>query len=302
MNALPTAQLKLEAPVDFGRPFIPEVLTPLSFTPLHRELDPRHRLRYNQLQGLYFNEQIVFFETLIGGGLMQALLREEWPDAFRAQLQEFWSDEVRHTEMFRALNRRAAPQLYRDGDSHFIRVPAPAMALLRWTTSRPRLFGLYLWLMLLMEERALYYSAQYMRSRETLEPHFVAAYRAHLMDEAGHVRTDQHLLERWWPKVSPHLRRANAKGLAWMIREFFSAPKRGQLSVIDTLAAEFPELNGLVPEMKRQMLNLAADERYLFSIYSRDITPRCFAAFDQWPEFRVLERAMPGYRFGEQPC
>lgn len=282
--------------VDFGRHFIPEVLTPLYFTPLYRELDARHRLRYNQLQGLYFNEQIVFFETLIGAGLIQGLMRADWPADFKTQLQALWDDEVRHTEMFRRLNRRCAPELYDNTDSCFIRVPRPWMALLRSTTRHPRFFPLYLWLMLLMEERSLYYSGQFIRSKETLEPNFVAAYRAHLLDEASHVRCDQELLDRWWPDMPRAVRRFNARLFAWMVKEFFSAPRRGQMSVVHRLISEFPELQPRRAEIERQLLALAADDRYHISIYSRDITPRCFARFDQWPELRVLERVMPGYR------
>ncbi len=282
--------------VDFARHFIPEVLTPLFFTSIYSELDARHRLRYNQLQALYFNEQIIFFETLIGTGLMQGLLHTGWPEDFRAKLQDLWDDEVRHTEMFRRLNRRCAPELYGGTDSCFIRVPRAWMAVLRWTTQHPRFFPLYLWLMLLMEERSLYYSGQFIRSKEKLEPNFVAAYRAHLLDEASHVRCDQELLDRWWPGVPHGRRRWNARLFAWMVHEFFSAPRRGQLSVVRRLMGEFPQLQPLRAEIERQLLALDTDERYHFSIYSREITPRCFASFDQWPEFRVLERVMPGYR------
>lgn len=282
--------------VDFGRPFIPEVLTPLFFTPVYRELEARHRLRYNQLQAFYFNEQIVFFETLIGQGLMQGLLRAEWPADLRRRLEELWEDERRHTEMFRRLNRTCAPELYDGTDACFIRVPQPWMALLRWTTRHPRAFPLYLWLMLLMEERSLYYSGQYIRAKETLEPHFVGAYRAHLVDEASHVRCDQELIDRSWPGLPRALRACNARLLAWMVREFFSAPRRGQLSVVRRLAHECPELQARLPEIERQLLALGSDDRYHVSIYSRDITPRCFAYFDEWPEFRALERVMPGYR------
>jgi hypothetical protein len=122
-------------------------------------------------------------------------------------------------------------------------------------------------------------------------------YRKHLIDEASHVRCDQDLLDRWWPNVPPHIRRVNAQLLAWIVGEFFSAPKRGQLSVIVTLAREFPELQPHVPTLMGQLLELAEDAEYRQSMYSREVTPRSFARFDQWPEFRVLEKAMPGYRF-----
>ena len=121
VSAATAASLKGE-PVDFGRKFIPDELTPLSHTPAWHRLEPEHRLRYNQLQAFFFNEQIVFFETRIGSGLMQALLREGWPDDFRKSLRRLWHDELRHTDMFRRLNRHCAPYLYTDSDFHFRRV------------------------------------------------------------------------------------------------------------------------------------------------------------------------------------
>jgi hypothetical protein len=296
VNAVPAAHPLQGRPVDFGRPFIPQDLTPLYHTPAYAELEPRHRLRYNQLQAFFFNEQIVFFETLIGAGLMQALLRENWPDGFGETLRQLWHDHVRHTAMFRRLNRRCAPELYGSGDSHFIRVVRPWKMVLRWTTRRPHVFPLYLWLMLLQEERSLYYSGRFIRCRHALEPRWVAAYRNHLIDEANHVRCDQDLIDRWWPSVSAPVRRINAQLLAWIIAEFFSVPNRGQLSVLVTLAREFPELQPRLPYLIGQILSLAADKRYQLSVYSREVTPRSFARFDQWPELRVLERVMPGYR------
>jgi hypothetical protein len=53
----------------------------------------------------------------------------------------------------------------------------------------------------------------------------------------------------------------------------------------------------LQAELEQQTRALTADARYRRSIYSREVTPRPFALFDQWPEFRVLESAMPGYRY-----
>ncbi len=44
--------------------FIPERLTPLPFTPAWSALNPAEQLRYNQLHGLFFHEQIIFFEQV----------------------------------------------------------------------------------------------------------------------------------------------------------------------------------------------------------------------------------------------
>jgi len=285
--------------VDYGRKFIPENLTPLFYAPVYRQLTQEQRLRYNQLHALYFNEQIILFETAIGRGMLETLQHQPWPDGFGERLRQFWDDERRHSEMFRQLNRRCAPELYANGQFHFIELPRAGSAALRWATRHPRAFPLFIWLMFLQEERSLYYSKEFIRQRDGLEPHFVATFRAHLADEVRHVACDQELIERLWRQANPYLRRANARLFAWMLDEYFFTPKRAQLRVVETFARESAELRGLEREMRSQVLALSADQDYQRTLYSRKIVPRCFEWFDQWPEFRPLERVMAGYRWAE---
>jgi hypothetical protein len=296
-KAMTAALQGMTSPVDFGRRFIPEKLTPLYHAPVYQRLAPEHRLRYNQLQALYFNEQIIFFESMIGQGVMEGLLRQDWPDGFGAKVRRFADDEIGHTEMFRRLNRRCAPQYYGAADFHFIRAPRYWLAALRRVTRHPRFFTLFIWLMLLQEERSLYYSREFIRHSEDIEPQFVACHRAHLADEVSHVRWDQELLDRLWRPARRWRRKMNARLFAWMMGEFFSTPKRGQLQVLGSLVRECPALAGQEADLHRQLALLPADETYQLSLYSREIVPQCFARFDQWPELRVVERAIRGYRF-----
>lgn len=289
MNDVATVPLSEDSPVDSGKPFIPEELTPLFYTPSYRDLTAGQRLRYNQLHALYFNEQIMFFERVLCCRILEALLREPWPDRVAAGLREFRDEERRHTEMFLRLNRLCAPRLYADRDFHFVQVPATWRAVLKWAVDHPALFPLFFWLMLLQEERALFYSKRYIRQRETIEPHFVKAHRLHLADEVGHVAWDEELIDALWWRARPWRRKMNARLFAWMLEEFFGAPKRAQLRVIDELGRELPELRERLPEMRRQLLALSQDEAYRTSLYSRQIIPRTFARFDESAEFRGLE-------------
>ncbi|MFL6236920.1 MAG: diiron oxygenase [Thermoanaerobaculia bacterium] len=286
--AKPAIPLLEDVSVDTGRPFIPAEITPLFHTPCYRDLTEAQRLRYNQLHALYFNEQISFFETALGQPVLSALLREPWPEGLAEGLRQFQEEERQHTEMFRRLNRLCAPRLYESADLHFVRVPAFWTRVMRWAVSHPLSLPLFLWLMLLQEERSLYYSRAYLRSSEPLEPLFVETHRHHMADEARHVRWDEELLDALWLRASSPLRAVNARLFAWMLEEFFGAPKRAQLSVIEELAREVPEIRGRLPEMRRQMLALGRDEAYRETLYSRDIVPRTFARFDQCPEFRTL--------------
>jgi hypothetical protein len=274
--------------VDPARFFIPAELTPLFHTSVYRELTEPQRLRYNQLHALYFNEQIQYFETALGRPILAALLREPWPDRLAAGLRQFHDEELQHTEMFRRLNRLAAPHLYQDGDLRFVRVPAFWTAVMRWAVDHPLSMPLFLWLMLLQEERSLHYSKIYLRHPAPLDPLFVETHRLHLMDEAKHVRWDEELLDVLWQRASPLVRALNARLFAWMLEEFFGAPKRAQLRVVEELAREMPDLRGRLPEMRRQLLALSRDETFRKTLYSREIVPRTFARFDECPELRGL--------------
>jgi hypothetical protein len=281
-------EANLPGGVDPAKPFIPAELTPLFHTPVYRELTEAQRLRYNQLHALYFNEQIQFFETALGRPILSALLREPWPDRLADGLRQFQADELQHTEMFRRLNRLAAPRLYGGGDLRFVQIPAFWTAVMRWAVDHPVSLPLFLWLMLLQEERSLYYSRAYIRNQASLEPLFVETHRLHLADEARHVRWDEELLDALWLRTSPLLRALNARLFAWMLEEFFGAPKRAQLRVVEELAREMPDLREHLPEMRCQLLALSRDETYRKTLYSREIVPRTFARFDECPELRGL--------------
>lgn len=294
MNATAVAFILEETPVDHGKRFIPDEFTPLSYTRSYRELTDEQRLRYNQLQALYFNEQIIFFEKTIGRKVLEALLRESWPQRLEQGMRQFSEEERQHTEMFRRQNQRCAPQFYAANDFYFIDPPGAWMGVLDAATRYPRFFTMFLWLMLLQEERSLFYSKRFIAQREALEPHFVETHRVHLADEVGHVRWDEELIEELWHRANPLLRKMNARLFAWMLGEFFNAPKRAQLRVVKQLAREFPVLRASEAEMRRQILALSSDEQYQESLYSREIVPRAYAWFDKWPEFRALENC--GYR------
>ena len=281
--------------VDFTRKFMPEALTPLYHTPAYEHLTAEQRLSYNQLNALYFNEQTIFFEKSFARTVLGKLAAEPLSDALKAGLRQFMEEEEQHSEMFRQLNRKCAPELYTHSDFYFIRVPAFAQRLLSGLSRQPKLFPAFLWLMYLQEERGLFYGRCFLQSSGELEPHFVETQRKHLADEAGHVRWDQALLDTIWPQTHPILRKLNASFLAWLIGEYFSAPKRAGIKVLHGLIEKHPELRPQQEELRRHLLNLRKDQAYRCSFYSAANVPGTFEHFDRWPEFRALTRVMPGY-------
>ena len=283
-------------PIDFSRPFMPERLTPLYFTAAFSELSAAQQLRYNQLHAGYVLEQTIFFESLMARPILHYYRTQPLPAGWAAGLEGFIAEEERHSEMFRALNRRCFPQTYGAGDFHFIRVPPWSASGLGAWVRRPGLFPLFLWLMLLEEERSLFYAKEFVRAADELEPNFVAVQKAHLADEAGHIQWDEKLLDWAWARTGGWLRLLNGRLFRWLVAEYFNMPKRGGLRVLDGLAAEFPDLRPKLSAMKTEVLALSKNRDYHLSTYSRTITPRAFRRFDACPEFWALERILFGYR------
>ena len=243
----------------------------------------------------------MFFEKSFARTLLASLLREPLPVELKNGLRQFMEEEEQHSEMFRQLNLQCAPEYYANRAFHFIKVPAVARKILGVISRQPKLFPAFLWLMHLQEERALFYGRTFVQAGDELEPHFLETQRRHLADEVGHVRWDQTLIDCIWPKTNFILRQLNARFLAWMIGEYFSAPKRAGVRVVDALMEKRPELRPQHQELRQQLLDLEHDHAYRSSFYSPKNVPETFKRFDQWPEFRILARVMPGYIPQERP-
>lgn len=278
-------------PADRSKFFIPEPMTALYYSPAYAALSEEKRRRYNQYAALYLNEMFIFFEDVLAETVLGALLSGPLPKDLAERLAAFRWEERRHTEMFHALNRAGAPELYAGGEFRFIRVPVAARGLLDAAARRPRLFPFFFWLMLLQEDRSLYYSRCVLAEKESLEPRFVHAHRVHLADEAGHVRSDEELLARFWAPAPAFWRRLNARLLRWVLGEYFTAPKRAGLRVIEAWAAEFPEEAARLPFWLKTVRDLEGSPDFMGSLYSREVVPATFSGFDRWPELAGLAEA-----------
>src|SRR5215469_7747043 len=85
--------------IDFSRPFMPEEMTVLYFTPAYQTLTTVQKLRYNQINALYLNEQTMFFEKALARNVLGYFLSQSLPDELKSGLHQFLAEEDRHTEM-----------------------------------------------------------------------------------------------------------------------------------------------------------------------------------------------------------
>lgn len=285
--------------IDFTLPFFPARLTALHHVPSWGLLEERHRVRYTQLYALYLNEQTAFFEELLATTLLPALYSR--PEIIGANLAEnlrcFEEEERRHSQWFREMNRRIDPKRFsmEPGDYVFIPSSPRLNGIGKWFAGKPFSFPFWIWLILLQEERSIYIARECL-NEPGLEPNFRELHRRHMADEVDHVRWDTELIERVWLPMPLWKRRLQAGIFGWLMREFFTAPKRAARSVLDALLGEFPELSPIAGQLRRELAELRSSLPYHASLYSREITPKAFALFDSLPEFESIGRSLPAYR------
>ncbi len=297
---MPVNAVMTRCGIDFSRPFVPTCLTALAQVPSWCLLDDVHKLRYSQLYALYLNEQTVFFEELLAVNVLPALYQrpDRVGEKLAADLRQFEIEERRHSRWFRELNHQVDPGRFslEEGSYGFIPVGHWTRALTAAFARRPFMFPCWIWLMLIQEERSIAVARECLRDEHQVEPTFVALHRKHMADEVDHVRWDLQLVERVWLPLPSWQRLLQARLFGAMMREFFTAPKRGGPAVLQALIDEFPELVSVAPQLQGELAELAFSKDYHATLYSREMTPRCFAWFDELSEFRDIESSLLAYQ------
>jgi hypothetical protein len=97
------------------------------------------------------------------------------------------------------------------------------------------------------------------------------------------------LIEWLWPATPVAVRKINGQLLGWLLREFFSMPKRSGWNVVEHLIAEFPDLEARRPELRSAMHGLADNFAFVRTLYPRSVFPRTRRLASRWPEFNFLE-------------
>jgi len=287
------------APIDRSRWFFCETLTPLYYTPIYRSLDLGHRRRYNQLTAMMANEIIAFMESeflVVTLTAVSSASSHQLPGGLRAAVERFAEDERRHAQIWWQLNRLSEPQWYEHARWRMLRIPRGLLSAARFVARHPSTFPLVFWLQLVQEERSIEISRRCMRvPAASIESRYLAAYTAHLPDEARHVQIDRHLIDYYYRGRSALVRQASARLFKSLVRSLLVAPIHSTTRVVHTLAAEYRELTSLVPEMLRQLEALRYSSDYHDMMYSRRTTPVTFRLFDECPEFHSMRDVLLGY-------
>jgi hypothetical protein len=273
-----------KAPIDLSRPFVCDSLTPLYYTSLFGELYAAQRLRYNQLSAISFNELIVFFEHSFDVALEALLTDRSLKDnELRGRIGMFLDDERRHVVMWRRLNRATADA---GGGRGIVRIRRPMSGALRLLASRPRKFPVVVLVMLTLEEHSIDISRRCGRTgRDALEPHYAAAYRAHLADEVQHVRVDRELLDVLIEGLPPWLRAVNAALYRRFIRTMWLRPTAAGGRVVEALVREYPQLRPIRPRLLGALETLDRNSEFRRMMFSPQTFPLTFSVIRRYGEF-----------------
>ena len=291
------AEAKLSPDGEAGqRYFIPEKLTILYHAPIYSELSPGQRLRYNQLFGLFVTEFVLLCEmhfsqaytSLLNGSLVSNQLKDD--------IAGFLDDEKRHTEMFRGLNFRAAPELYRASPFNFISFPYVLGAVARTMMRFPSVFPFFFALVYMQEEKLLYYGHCFAEGGDLLDPNFAAAHESHREDEVRHADLDMTVLTILWERASPAVRRMNVWLLKRIFREFFTVPKRAGNRILERLIIEFPELRPRRNELEKQLFTAGTTGEFAEHLYGDSCIPGCMRFFSAYPEFKEIVNDIQSFR------
>jgi hypothetical protein len=274
-------------PVDGTMPFLCPTLTALYYTSVWKELDDEERLRYTQLSALSFNELIAWFENGFSATLQSLMQSEVLPESLKSLLSDFLEDERRHQEIWWTLNRCADPQRYSRDMAAISKIAPLGQNLMRWLARHPLKYPVTIWIMLILEEHGNEIARRCAAKRpDQIEPHFAAAYMAHVRDEVRHVQIDWHLLEWAWPRLRGWRRYVNVSIFRWVVNHMLFNTEHAAISVVEELVRERPRLHSLLPRLRAELRGVGQNREFRSMMLSVRTSPIVFHLLDRFPELQ----------------
>jgi hypothetical protein len=285
--------------VDSGLHFFPESLTPLYHCASYRNvLDDDDRRCYNQLFAQYVSEQFIFLEDRFLCKVVEGLL--PWATGISVDLKKcleiFLEEEIKHTEMFRRLNRLCNPERYESQDYYFLRLRKHENALMNLMAKMPRHLNFWIWIALLFEEKTIDYFSHYrMQQRDEkqskLDPMHYQVHQFHMLDEARHVQIDEHLLRYIFDKSPFPVRSMNILLLQRTMKSY-TTPKRANILIIEDLCRMRRHLTHQADRLSEDVRAQKGQSPYQLAQYSRRNFPKTFSYFDSYQDVSDAMRSV----------
>jgi len=283
--------------VDSQRHYFPEILTPLYHCASYRTvLDDSDRKLYNQLYAQYISEQFIFLEDRFLCRVVEGLLpwagQVSWD--LKRCLEIFLEEEVKHTEMFRRLNRLCNPEVYGQSDFRFLQLRPLENKLIETMSKYPKALNFWIWIALLFEEKTIDCFTHYrMQQRDDqaqkVDPLHYQVHQFHMLDEARHVQIDEHLLHYIFNKANPFVRQMNIALLKKTMSNYTNL-KRANIMILEQLCQVQTRLRSQVARLSDEVRAQNGQADYQVAQYSRKNFPKTFSYFDAAPDVRNAMR------------
>jgi hypothetical protein len=283
--------------VDKTRPYAPASLCHLAYSPSYERLNAEERLIYSQVVGLAIAEQFIFLEEhmLIPAleGVM-ARMGRKLGTSLRMCFLDFIEEEYKHSEMFWRLLETAEPEMYKVRQPMVYRQSNFKRRALSLITDWPTVFAFWVWLGVLFEERTIDLYKKY-EADPSVEPLFKEVHWYHMLDEARHVRIEEHLLAEVYNPSPSWLKSVNVT-LLNQVLGLFTHPKTSPRVAIEHVMRRSPRLRQYAAEFERDIRALGENPGFQQANYSRDVLPQTFGLLDEYPEMAGLTTGLPLYR------
>lgn len=277
-------------PLDRGKLWSPEHISPLTHLPSYARLNAEQRRRYNQLFAVGVCEQFVWFEQHLLCVVLRKLLAEERdiPPQLREAIEHFIVEEDKHSEMFWRMCEKAEPALYPTRRFKLFNTSRLQSLVTNFMLKRPRTFLLWIWAAIFFEERTVDYCRQYRKAVKAdpaqLDPSFCELHEFHFKDEARHYQLDQHLLT-WLYDPEPAWKKSLAARMFKQLMKAYVSPRRTSQRILDQLGVEFPGLTAeVLPALRAELPSLKTSRSFHQAAFSRDAVPRTMELFAEYPE------------------
>ncbi len=252
--------------IDRNKFWFPEELSPWYYLASYSDLSPEVRRRYNQLYALGTNEVFAVFEVDFVCRIFKKIAKNKsLNQELKNAMARIDIEEEKHARVFHQLNKAAAPEYFTDANrGRFFskRADGFGVFLLNVVARFPSLFGVWVWIALIFEERSILYSKHYQNTDDSIvDSKFKHIHHLHLIEEVSHVKLDEDLVGEFYLKLSWWKRRMTRFFLERVLNSFRS-PKRMSRAIADVLKTEFPSAKAQINQCLSELPNLRLNDSF----------------------------------------
>ncbi|WP_078119795.1 diiron oxygenase [Thiosocius teredinicola] len=298
-----TKQVQL-GQIDHNKLFLPAEYSQLFYSPIWRDLEPRHQLRYSQLYALRTNEVVVLFERYLVHAILppivKRLVKSGYP-VLSELVSEMLREEEEHDAAFVALNKASRPDLYADKDFCFFPPSVEIRGFIKSMGLAARWLAHPLWLLFFIEESSLAMARDLGKADAdeplgAAEPNWLAVHQEHTHDERRHTLVDRLVYDTCFASRGRHARTLDARLFVLILKAMMYPRATGAgMRVVDQLILDYPELMPMRPRFAKEIVALRHNPEFLASLLSSRLAPRAWKLFHRCPELDALAGWLPDY-------